>query len=289
MELKQIASRTYYIENPTNIGIYLVNDHDVYLIDSGNDKDAGKKILKIIEEKGWNILGVILTHSHADHIGGAQVLQNRTGCKVFASEIDQCFTTYPILEPSLLWGGAPFHALQNKFLCAKESIVSSLEDFEGLSIFSLSGHSPSMIGIRSLDGVCFLGDALFSEETVSKYHLFYIYDVCKFLHTLDFLENLEGNCFVLAHGVVTSDIHDLISLNRKKVLEICECISSYLSVSHTFEEILQFLFEHYDLTMNLNQYVLIGSTLRSYLTYLCDEGGITYSFENNCMKWMRSL
>ena len=49
MELIKVGEKTYYIKNPTNIGIYKVNDNDVFIIDSGNDKEAGKKILKIIE------------------------------------------------------------------------------------------------------------------------------------------------------------------------------------------------------------------------------------------------
>lgn len=50
MELIQVGKNTYYIKNNTNIGVYCINDHEVYLIDTGNDKDAGKKILKIIDE-----------------------------------------------------------------------------------------------------------------------------------------------------------------------------------------------------------------------------------------------
>ena len=49
MELIKVGERTYYIKNPTNIGIYKIDDNSVYIIDSGNDKDAGKKILKIID------------------------------------------------------------------------------------------------------------------------------------------------------------------------------------------------------------------------------------------------
>ena len=48
MELVQVGDRTYYIKNPTNIGIYKVDEENVYLIDTGNDKVAGKKILRII-------------------------------------------------------------------------------------------------------------------------------------------------------------------------------------------------------------------------------------------------
>ena len=45
MELAQLGEKTYYIKNATNIGIYKIDEKNVYLIDTGNDKDAGKKIL----------------------------------------------------------------------------------------------------------------------------------------------------------------------------------------------------------------------------------------------------
>ena len=51
MDLIKLGEKTYYIKNYTNIGIYKVDDENVYLIDSGNDKDAGKKILKIVESQ----------------------------------------------------------------------------------------------------------------------------------------------------------------------------------------------------------------------------------------------
>ena len=78
MELVKVGEKTYYIKNATNIGIYKIDDNNVYLIDTGNDKEAGKKILKIIDENGWNIKGIINTHSNSDHIGGNKIIQDRT-------------------------------------------------------------------------------------------------------------------------------------------------------------------------------------------------------------------
>ena len=118
MELIKVGEKTYYIKNPTNIGIYKVDDNNVYLIDSGNSKDAGKKILKIINEQGWNVKGIINTHSHADHIGGNKLIEDRTNCDIYASNIEQCFVKYPVLEPALLYGGCPFKDLTGKFLQA---------------------------------------------------------------------------------------------------------------------------------------------------------------------------
>ena len=88
MELKQIGEKTYYIQNPTNIGVFVVENKDVYLIDTGNDKEAGKKILKIMNEQGFNVVGIINTHSNADHIGGNKVIQDRTNCVILNNKCE---------------------------------------------------------------------------------------------------------------------------------------------------------------------------------------------------------
>ena len=102
MELKQVGEKTYYIENPTNIGIYLLDDKHVFLIDTGNDKESGKKILKIVTEKGWEVVGIITTHSNADHVGGNKLIQDRTKCKIYSYGIEKCITEHPLIEPSFL-------------------------------------------------------------------------------------------------------------------------------------------------------------------------------------------
>ena len=142
MELVKVGEKTYYIKNPTNIGIYKIDDENIYLIDAGNDKDAGKKILKIIDEQGWKVKGIITTHANADHIGGNKVIQDRTNCTILAYNIEKSITENPILEPAFLYGGYPFKDIRNKFLLAKESNVTSLENNlpEGLEYVFLRGH-----------------------------------------------------------------------------------------------------------------------------------------------------
>lgn len=212
MELVKVGDRTYYIKNATNIGVYKIDDNNVYLIDTGNDKEAGKKILKIIDEQGWNVKGIINTHSNADHIGGNKVIQDRTNSSVLAYGIEKTFTEFPMLESSFLYGGYPFKDIRNKFLLAKESVVTSIENNlpEGLEYFTLKGHFFDMIGVKTSDNVYFLADSLFSEETITKYHLFFIYDVKEYLNTLDYLSTLNGNLYIPSHCDMTSDISSLI-------------------------------------------------------------------------------
>ena len=77
-ELIKVKNNTYYINSPAKIGLY-VDGTDAYLIDSGNDKDAGKKDKKILDENCWSLKLIINTHSNADHIGGNKYLQSQTG------------------------------------------------------------------------------------------------------------------------------------------------------------------------------------------------------------------
>lgn len=287
MELIKVGEKTYYIKNATNIGVYKIDENNVYLIDAGNDKDAGKKILKIINEQGWNIKGIITTHSNADHIGGNKVIQDRTNCTILAHNIEKCFAENTMLEPSFLYGGYPLKDMRNKFLVAKESVVTEIENNlpQGLEYFNLKGHFFDMIGIKTSDNIYFLSDSLFSEETINKYHLFFIYDVKEYLNTLEYLRTLDGKLYIPAHCEATENINELIETNKNKIYEITEKIYDICKNEVTFEEVLKKIFDDYKLTMNTNQYILIGSTVKSYLSYLYDEGKVTYEFKDNKMFW----
>lgn len=98
-----------------------LNDTEVCLIDSGSDKDAGRKVRQHLDANGWKLTAIYNTHSNADHIGGNQYLQKQTGCPIYAPGMEQYITCRTVLEPSLLYGGCPPKALRNKFLMAQES------------------------------------------------------------------------------------------------------------------------------------------------------------------------
>jgi len=290
-ELYQVGEKSYYIDCPAKIGLYRINEEEVYLIDSGNDKDAGRKVRKILDEKGWKLKGILNTHSNADHIGGNRYLQQQTGCKVFSGGIEADFTRYPVLEPSFLYGGYPGKDLRHKFLMAQESSVSDFSDMEfpaEIEIIPLKGHFFDMVGFRTPDDVIYLADCLSSKETLDKYKIGFIYDVAAYIDTLESVKKMKAKMFVPSHAEATDDIKSLAQYNIDKVFEVGDKIAQLCNEPSCFENILQRIFSDYGLIMNFEQYVLVGSTVRSYLSWLKDTGRVTSYFENNMLLWKRN-
>lgn len=289
-ELVQLSDRCYYIQSPAKIGLIKLNEEEICLIDSGNDKDAGRKIRQIIDANGWRLTAIYNTHSNADHIGGNQYLQKQTGCKVYAPGAECGFTQHPILEPSFLYGGFPFKELRHKFLMAQESSAQELTPDvlpEGLQMIPLPGHFFDMVGFRTPDDVVYLADCLSSRETLDKYQVGFIYDVASYLQTLKTVKNMQAKMFVPAHAAASAEIAELAQYNIDKVLEIAERILVICAQPLSFESILQRLFTDCGLVMTFEQYVLVGSTLRSYLAWLKDTGRLNCVFDNNMLLWQR--
>ena len=287
-ELIQAAEHTYYIESPAKIGLVQTGD-TVALIDSGSDKEAGRKVRQHLDARGLKLSAIYNTHSNADHIGGNQYLQRQTGCAVYAPGVEAAFTRDPILEPSFLYGGCPPKPLRHKFLLAQPSDVQVLDPQAcPLEVIPLPGHFFDMVGYRTEDGVVFLADCLSSRETLEKYRVSFVYDVAAYLDTLDRVAAMEAALFIPAHAAATEDIAPLARYNRDQVYAVAEDLLDLLAEPLVFEEVLRQLFRRYHLTMDFQQYVLVGSTVKSYLAWLLDGGRVTAAFDDCRLLWRKA-
>lgn len=287
-ELVKISDRSYYIQSPAKIGLYITNNTDAVLIDSGSDKEAGRKVRQILDSNGWKLSAIYNTHSNADHIGGNKYLQSQTSCKIYAPGIECAFTRHTLLEPSFLYGGFPCKDLRHKFLMAQESNAEYLTDNvlpEGFQLIKLPGHFFDMVGFKTPDEVVYLADCLSSKETLEKYQITFIYDIASHIETLQMVKSFSGKMFIPAHAEAAEDIASLAQHNIDKVMEIAEKIISVCKDPLYFEAVLQRLFTQYNLNLNFEQYVLTGSTVRSYLSWLKDTGKMNTRFENNMLLW----
>ena len=178
--------------------------------------------------------------------------------------------------------------LLHKFLMAQESDAEYLSADvmpEGWEIIHLPGHFFSMAGFRTHDNVIYLADCLSSAETLAKYQITFLYDVGAYISTLEMVKTLEADVFVPSHAQPAENISGLAQLNIDKVNEIADTIIKICAEAMNFETILQKLFADLNLTMNFEQYALVGSTVRSYLSWLKDNGRLNAFFSDNMLLW----
>ncbi len=287
-ELVQLTDTCYYIECPSKIGLVRLNDHDVCLIDSGNNKETGRKIRQILDAHKWNLTAIYNTHANADHIGGNKYLQAQTKCKIYAPPINAVFTNYPILESSFLYGAYPPKDLRNRFLLADASDADVLSHDimpQGLSYIELAGHYFDMVGYESADGVIYLADCLLSEDILDKYKVGFMYDVKQYLATLEKVKGMQAKYFVPSHSKVEDDIVALAQYNIDKVHEVAEKICTTCASPLNFEAILQTLFKDYNLKMSFDQYVLVGTSVRALLSWLKSMEKVEVIFDDSMLLW----
>jgi glyoxylase-like metal-dependent hydrolase (beta-lactamase superfamily II) len=287
---EQLGEHTWLLPTGVNVGLWEGSDGAV-LIDSGGDKEAGRQLRQVLEQRGRPLRLIVNTHSNADHVGGNAYLQKQTGCRIAATRLEAAFITDPVLEPSFLWGAAPFRELRGKFLQAAPSTVDLVLPDSGpipgtdLEAVAMPGHFLQMIGVRTPDGVFFAGDALFGEEILAKHPVFFLYDVAAHLDTLQRLEALTAQWIVPGHGRPVREVGPLVAANRAALERTVGLVSSFCSRPAGFEDILAELCRALAIELNPSQYVLVGGTLRAYLSWLCDRGTLRPSFEGGRMLW----
>ena len=287
-ELIHVRGQSYYIQSPAKIGLVKLEGDSVCLIDSGNDKEAGRKVRQVLDSNGWTLSAIYNTHSNADHIGGNKYLHTQTNCRIYSPGLERDFTLHPVLEPSFLYGGYPMKELRHKFLMAQESPAESLTPEnvpEGWEVIPLPGHFFSMAGFRTPDDVVYLADCLASAEALKKYQISFLYDVGAYLATLEMVKTMKAEVFVPSHAPVSVEISELAQLNIDKVNEIADRIAGICREPMNFEAVLQRLFGEMNLAMTFEQYALAGSTVRSYLSWMKDSGRLKAYFADNLLLW----
>ncbi len=281
-ELHKVGAHTYYIDAPTNMGLYVYDENKVCMIDAGSDNAASGEALRIIREQGWSLELVINTHCHADHTGGSAFLKEQTGCIVCAPAVDAAVVSNSILNPTYLYGGYPMKDLMGKFLYfpACECVPLTPEMLPaGLSYVHTNGHSFEMVALKTDDDVWFVADTVISPETLSKYKISFLLDIGEHLRSLDRLEGLSGKLFIPSHCPPVEDITGLVKVNRDTVHEVADKIRELCRGGISLDDLIAKQFEVYGIKLYLTQYALIGCTTRSYLSWLMDNGEISPVFE----------
>jgi len=251
----------------------------------------GRKLLAAVRERGWELNVILNTHSNADHVGGNNFIQKRTGCRVAATRVEAALIGDPWLEPSFLWGAFPFREIRGKFLQAEPSTVTDVIPSAGpildtgLEAVPLPGHFLDMIGVRTPDGVFFVADSLFSSAILDKYGLVVCFDVAGQESTLDLLEKAEADLFIPCHAEPAKDIAPLVRRNRDALLQAREIILKTCETPSSREDLLAELVRRFGINLTPAQYVLTHITVSAHISFLADKGLLVPLFKDGRMLW----
>lgn len=144
---------TRHIIGAIDTNSWLIESGDEALLIDPADEDA--TLLESVSQ--LNLVAVVLTHGHIDHIAGIPPFIKR-GIPICIGEQDAAALNDPRLNLSA-WMGKPFSA--------PDCVPRILRDGETLrvgdclfTVYELPGHSPGSIGLVG-NGHCFSGDVLF--------------------------------------------------------------------------------------------------------------------------------
>ena len=297
-KLVHVKGNTYYLDGAAKIGI-IKNTNDPsrsIVVDTGLDDDAGRRLLKIMQENGMGVGTIINTHSHADHCGGNDIVKSRTGCAIYASPFDTGLIEYPELEPFYLYSAYPLKELNNKFLKAKGTKVDCVLgdgklDINGveLDIVPLHGHTPGMIGVATSDNVLFAGDSFFSGYILKKHGIPYFTGIGESISTLLNIKRMRYDYYVPSHGDALTSPEETLDANIKALEANMEYIADICSKALDREEIVAKLMGKYSISQNIPQYYLTVSTASAFLSHMTNEGMLTTLFEDNKLKFARAI
>lgn len=139
----------FYIDDETRHG---------FLIDPGAQAD---ELLKIIDEHGWTIEKILLTHGHFDHIGAVPELQARLSVEVCMQRNGRNYAKNPAWNLSAYFGD-DMTLDSVTYLDDFSEITLSANSTFGVKLIPLAGHTTDgAIYYSAKDSVAFVGDSIF--------------------------------------------------------------------------------------------------------------------------------
>lgn len=227
-----LSDRVHAVPGGVNCALVDLGDGGALLVDSGLDKEYGRKIRKALDGLGLTLQVILVTHSHADHFGGnAYLLRQYPEAQVWAPEVEAELIRTPYLEPVYLFHGAkPLPELQGKWLMADPSpvhrVVGPGELTLGevtITLVDVRGHAHRQLAVLIGD-VLLAADAVFGSETLAKYPILFAQDVIGQLAAHDTIARQPARVLLPGHGAATEDLAGVAALNRSAVLRAADAV-----------------------------------------------------------------
>lgn len=138
--------------------IYKEGTQDVIFIDPA---DRGGYIYETLQQHGFNVVGILLTHGHFDHIWGSKELRELSGAKIYAYEGEKevCEDVGANVSAQC---GRPYTVVADEYL--KDGAEITIAGIT-CKLIATPGHTKgSCCYYFEEDGILISGDTLFQES-----------------------------------------------------------------------------------------------------------------------------
>ena len=266
-------------------------EKEAVIIDTGGDKDAGRRVKRACETLSVTPVAILNTHAHADHYGGNDFLVRNFSLPVYAPPFEASIIENPYLEPVYLFNGAkPPRELMSKWLMAKPVAVTQLLEpghleLAGLTlaIVDTSGHAHTHYAVK-INDVFIAADAVFGENVLNKYPLPFGQDIGAQRASAARVA-LGARVVLPGHGDPTEAVAGLVQANLAAFDRAADAVKAACTGVGT-ESVLKAAADALGLEMrDLPRYYLNLCVVSAYLSYLRETGRIEVGLEHNELCW----
>ncbi|WP_027124332.1 MBL fold metallo-hydrolase [Gelidibacter mesophilus] len=142
-----------------NTYVVQIDEHDVLIIDLGNYPTT--EFVNWLKHHNKNIVGLILTHEHADHCYGVDALKDYYDFNLYCSEACAINMRDPKQNYSRYIEEFETFAVKSKAIIVKDNDMLNFSGFQ-LRVMETPGHSPGSICLFFENGV-FTGDTILNN------------------------------------------------------------------------------------------------------------------------------
>jgi glyoxylase-like metal-dependent hydrolase (beta-lactamase superfamily II) len=166
------------------------------------------------------------------------------------------------------------------FKTIKKDEIFNFGEHEILAV-DLNGHTYNHLGYI-VNGVLFSGDAVISEDNLSKTKMSYYVDVEKLMDSINLLSKLEYELILPSHGKHSEKNKELLNYNREKIALINRLIIDITKEEINEEDLFSKVFTELDMNIRTTtEFFLMRSTLMAHISYLSDKNKIKIIVKNN--------
>ena len=192
--------------------VFLLVDKSLTLVDTGF-RGRATQILKEVKQLGYSpsdIVNIIITHHHADHVGSLAALKEITSARIFAHPADAPYIDGRLPQPGPARPGwldkalAPLYKLRVTTPVAVDVLINDgheLPVLGGIKILHTPGHTPGSISLfLPEEQLVIAGDVLSNRFRLGLPSKAFTVDIAQEINSIKRVASLDLDVIGFGHG-----------------------------------------------------------------------------------------